>query len=155
MRRAVKKRSPLEADNKYSSLLVARLINYVMQHGKKSVARRLVYDALAIAEQQIQKPALEVLDQAIENAGPQVELRSKRVGGANYQVPHEVKTERKVILAYRWIIGASRSAKGKSMSEKLAQELINSYNNTGTAVKKKLDTHKMAEANKAFAHFAW
>ena len=105
--------------------------------------------------EELGKPALEVLDIALNNAGPQLELKSKRVGGANYQVPHEVTPARKNALALRWMIDAAQKAKGKPMAEKFYIEIMNAYNNTGTAIKKKLDTHKMAEANKAFAHFAW
>ncbi|MDO8495919.1 MAG: 30S ribosomal protein S7 [bacterium] len=155
MRRPVKKKSHLEPDIKYSNLLVAKLINYVMQAGKKSVASRVVYDAFEIAEQKAGKPGLEVFEKAMENVSPQMELRSRRIGGANYQVPVEVRPERKVALALRWIIESARSQKGKPMSEKLAEELFNAANNTGNAVKKRNDVHRMAEANKAFAHFAW
>src|SRR3989338_7494082 len=155
MRRPVKKKSHLEPDIKYSNLLVAKLINYVMQAGKKSVASRVVYDAFEIAEQKAGKPGLEGFEKAMENGSPQMELRSRRNGGANYQVPVEVRPERKVALALRWIIESARSQKGKPMSEKLAEELINAANNTGNAVKKRNDVHRMAEANKAFAHFAW
>jgi len=155
MRRPVKKKSHLEPDIKYSNLLVAKLINYVMQAGKKSIASRVVYDALEIAEQKAGKPGLEVFEKAMENVSPQMELRSRRIGGANYQVPIEVRPERRVALALRWIIESARSQKGKPMCEKLAEELINASNNTGNAVKKRNDVHRMAEANKAFAHFAW
>lgn len=145
----------LEPDFKYSSLLVASFINKIMKNGKKSVAEKIVYGALESAEGEIKKPALEVLDTALDNAGPQLELKSRRIGGANYQVPHEVRGERKVALATKWIINAARGQKGKPMKERLAQEIISAYNNTGVAIKKKQDTHRMAEANKAFAHFAW
>lgn len=155
MRKKVKKRKEVEADLKYNSVLVARLVNKVMQGGKKSVSMKIVYGAMEAAEKELKKPALEVLEKAIENAGPQLELKSRRIGGANYQVPYEVRGDRKVMLAFRWIIDAARSGKGKAMKEKLAQEIINAFNNTGRAVKKKTDTHKMADANKAFAHFAW
>jgi len=155
MRRPVKKKSHLEPDIKYSNLLVAKLINYVMQAGKKSIASRVVYDAFEIAEKKAGKPGLEVFEKAMENVSPQMELRSRRIGGANYQVPVEVRPERKVALALRWIIESARSQKGKPMSEKLAEELFNAANNTGNAVKKRNDVHRMAEANKAFAHFAW
>ena len=107
------------------------------------------------AEAQIKKPVLEVLDLAIENAGPKVELKSRRIGGANYQVPYEVTPDRHTALALRWMIGAARSGKGKPMQTKLLEELVNAANNTGVAVKKKTDMHRMADANKAFAHFAW
>ena len=155
MRRPVKKKSHLEPDIKYSNLLVAKLTNYIMKEGKKAVAMKIVYDAFQIAEQKTGKSGLEVFEKALENVSPQMELRSRRIGGANYQVPIEVRPERRTALALRWIINAARSQKGKPMREKLAEELINAANNTGNAVKKKLDTHRMAEANKAFAHFAW
>ncbi len=155
MRKPIKKKITVEPDYKYSSLLVVKLINKVMSSGKKSTAEKIVYGALERAEKEIKKPALEVLDAALNNAGPQLELKSRRIGGANYQVPYEVRGDRKMALAFRWIIDAARSQKGKPMEEKLAQEIINAYNNTGVAIKKKTDTHRMAEANKAFAHFAW
>lgn len=155
MRKPIKKKLISEPDYKYSSLLVAKFINKVMKSGKKSVAEKIVYGALEYAEKELKKPALEVLDIALNNAGPQLELKSRRIGGANYQVPYEVRGERKMALAFRWVIDAARSQKGKPMQEKLAQEIINAYNNTGIAIKKKTDTHRMAEANKAFAHFAW
>ena len=126
-----------------------------MHSGKKSVAEKIVYGALEQAEKQVKKPALEVLDAAMENAGPKVELRSRRIGGANYQVPYEITQERRMTLAVRWIINSARGVKGKPMQQKLTEEIINAVNNTGNAVKKKLDTHRMADANKAFAHFAW
>ncbi len=155
MRRPVKKKSHLEPDIKYSNLLVAKLINYIMYSGKRAVAARVVYDAFDIAEKKAGKPGLEVFEKAMENVTPQMELRSRRIGGANYQVPIEVRPERKTALALRWIIAAARSGKGKPMCEKLAEELVNASNNTGNAIKKKLDVHRMADANKAFAHFAW
>src|SRR3989344_2688567 len=125
MRRPIKRRNPIEPDTKYSSLLVAKLINKIMQSGKKSTATKIVYGALEILEQKMKKPAMEALDQAIQNASPMMELKSKRVGGANYQVPIEVKPDRKVTLALRWIIESSKSQKGKAMQEKLAEELLN------------------------------
>lgn len=155
MRRPVKHKILVQPDRKYQSLLVASLINKVMFDGKKNVAEKIVYGALGKAEQKTGKTALEVLEKVIDNAGPQVELKSRRIGGANYQVPIEVRGNRRPTLAIRWIIDAARRVKGKPMEEKLTEELINAYNNTGTAVKKKQDTHKMAEANRAFAHFAW
>jgi small subunit ribosomal protein S7 len=155
MRRPVKHKLLVEPDLKYSSLLVAKFINKIMYSGKKAIAMKIVYGALGIAEKKLNKPAMEVLDQAISNAGPQMELKSRRIGGANYQVPIEVKPERKTTLAIRWIVDSVRNQKGKATEEKLAEELINAFNNTGGAVKKKADTHRMAEANKAFAHFAW
>ena len=155
MRRPVKKKSHLEPDIKYSNLLVAKLINYLMKSGKKAIAMRVAYNALDIAETKMSKPGLEVFERAMENVSPNMELRSRRIGGANYQVPIEVRPERRTALALRWIIESARSQKGKPMSEKLAEELINAANNTGNAIKKKNDMHRMAEANKAFAHFAW
>src|SRR3989338_1726177 len=155
MRRPVKKKIILESDTKYSSILVVRLINKVLIQGKKSLAREIVYKALDTAGTKLKKTGLEVLELAIENAGPQLELRSKRVGGANYQVPYEVRPDRRITLALRWIVSSARGQKGKDMEIKLADEIVNSINNTGMAVKKKQDMHRMAEANKAFAHFAW
>ena len=155
MRRPVKKKSHIEPDIKYSDILVSRFINYLMKEGKKSVASKIAYDAFDIAEKKLGKPALEIFAKAIENVTPQMELRSRRIGGANYQVPIEVRLERKVALPLRWIIDAARSQKGKPMREKLAEELVNAFNNTGNAIKKKNEMHRMAEANKAFAHFAW
>ncbi len=155
MRRPVKRKTHIEPDRKYQSLLVAQFINKIMNNGKKTVAERIVYNALEKAEKQLGKPAMEILDVVIENASPQLELKSRRIGGANYQVPFEVKGDRRMTLAFRWIIGAARNVKGKPMEIKLAEELINAFNNTGSAIKKKQDIHKMADANKAFAHFAW
>lgn len=155
MRKPIKKKITIEPDYKYASLIVASLINKVMKDGKKSIAEKIVYGALEKAEKELKKPALEVLGAALNNASPQLELKSRRIGGANYQVPHEVTPGRKTALAFRWIIEAAQKQKGRPMKEKLFQEIVNAYNNTGTAIKKKMDTHKMAEANKAFAHFAW
>lgn len=126
-----------------------------MQHGKKTVAMKIVYNALDLAAKKLNKSPIEIFEQVLQNAGPNMELKSRRIGGANYQVPIEVRPERKITLAMRWIINSARSQKGKAMAEKLSEELISAYNNTGGAVKKKVDTHRMAEANKAFAHFAW
>ena len=126
-----------------------------MYSGHKSHATRIVYKALEIAGEKAKKPPLELLETAITNASPNMELKSRRIGGANYQVPIEVRPERKNALAVRWLVEAARNAKGKPMEEKFAEELLNAFNNTGNAVKKKLDMHRMADANKAFAHFAW
>ncbi|MCD5396512.1 MAG: 30S ribosomal protein S7 [Candidatus Pacebacteria bacterium] len=149
------KRRELEPDPKYGSSLVTKLINYVMRKGKKSLARRIVYDAFEIIKEKTKKDPLEVFEGAIKNAGPILEVRPRRIGGATYQVPMEVKEHRRIALALRWIVEAARNKKGKPMEEKLAQELIDAYNNKGEAVKKKENMHKMAEANKAFAHYAW
>ncbi len=155
MRRPIKKRAQVEPDIKYSNILISKFINHIMQHGKKTIAMKIVYDALDLAAKKLNKPSIEIFEQAIQNASPNMELKSRRIGGANYQVPIEVRPERKVALAMRWIIDFARSQKGKAMAMKLSEELANAYNNTGGAVKKKMDTHRMAEANKAFAHFAW
>lgn len=155
MRRPVKKRIQIEPDLIHQSLLVSKIINRIMTDGKKSMATHIVYTALEIAEKKAKKPALEVLETAINNASPNMELKSRRIGGANYQVPIEVRPERRVALAIRWLVEAARNAKGKPMEEKFAEEILNAFNNTGNAVKKKLDMHRMADANKAFAHFAW
>ena len=155
MRRPIKKRIIVEPDIKYSNVLIAKLINKIMKAGKRSVARNIVYSALEIAEKQTKKPAIEVFEKAMDNVSPAVELKSKRVGGANYQVPVEVRPDRRDALAIRWMVDSARSQKGKPMAKKLAEELVNAFNNTGGAIKKKQDTHRMAEANKAFAHFSW
>jgi len=134
---------------------VSQFINYLMQDGKKSVATRIVYNAMEKAGEQLKKTPLEALEGAVNAAGPNMELRSKRVGGANYQVPIEVRPTRRIALAFRWIINAARGAKGSAMEQRLSQELINANNGEGIAIKKKEDTHRMAEANRAFAHLAW
>ncbi len=154
MRRPVKQRRETLPDPTYNSLPVAKLINYIMERGKKNVARSVVYGAFAKIKESKSEP-LEVLEMAIQNVGPQMEVRSRRVGGANYQVPHEVRPERRLALAYRWIIGAARGGKGKPMADRLAAELLAASKNEGEAVKKRENVHKMAEANRAFAHFAW
>ena len=148
------KRQPIIADSLYDNVTVARFINHVMRQGKKSIARKIVYDAFNIIKEKTKKEPLEVFELAIENVSPLMEVKSKRIGGAVYQVPREVRGERKLSLAIRWLVGAARVKKGKSMKEKLAEELIAAANNEGAAVKKKNDTHRMAEANRAFAHFA-
>ena len=156
MRRPVKKRNIPGADIMYGSERLEKFINNIMESGKKETARRIVYGALAIIKEKmaVENP-LEIFDAAIKNVAPAIEVRSRRVGGANYQVPREVRPERKQALAYRWIIDAARSKKGKPMHEKLAEELMQAYNNEGIAIKKRDDTKKMAESNKAFAHLAW
>ncbi len=143
-----------QPDFKHSRVDLGRFMNYVMRDGKKSVAERVVYDALTLVEKEAKQDSLAVFEKAIQNASPMLEVVSKRVGGANYQVPREVRPERRFILASRWIIGAARSRKGKPLAEKLAEELLAASKNEGAAIKKKQDTHKMAEANRAFAHFA-
>jgi small subunit ribosomal protein S7 len=145
----------IQPDRQYDSVMVQKLINRVMLNGKKQVAERLVYGGMqkAADKLKVQNP-LEVFDQAIKNVQPHMETRSRRVGGANYQIPFEVKGQRQTHLTLMWFVAAARSRKGMSMEDRLALELADAYNNTGTAVKKKEDTHKMAEANRAFAHFA-
>lgn len=156
MRRKVKNRNIPDPDIVYNSEKVGKFINYVMECGKKNTARTIVYKAFnVIKEKQKVDNPLEVFENAIRNASPAMEVRSRRVGGANYQVPREVRPERKQALAFRWIIDAASSKKGKPMHEKLAEEIIAASNNEGEAIKKKENTLKMAEANKAFAHFAW
>ena len=154
-RRSVVKRE-LTPDVKYNSPLIARLINTIMTRGKKATAEGIVYGALElIQEKKADMPAIDVFTQALENVKPTLEVKSRRVGGATYQVPVEVEPERQVALAMRWIVTYSRGRKGKSMTESLAGELLDAFNNTGSSVKKKEDTYKMAQANKAFAHYRW
>jgi len=150
-RRAEKRIIP--PDIRYGSVELSKFINKIMWNGKKTVAQRIVYKALDIVEQQTNRSPLEVFEQAIRNATPMLEVRSRRVGGATYQVPIEVTSRRKTALAIRWILTAARARNEKSMQEKLAAELSAAANGDGAAVKKKSDTHRMAEANKAFAHF--
>lgn len=154
-RRRVVKRE-LTPDVKYNSLLVARLINTIMTRGKKSTAQGIVYSAFELMEaKKPEMPAIDIFTQALENVKPKVEVKSRRVGGATYQVPIDVDPERQVALAMRWITTYSRGRKGKSMVESLAGELLDAFENTGASVKKKEDTFKMAQANKAFAHYRW
>lgn len=155
MRRKKAIKRPISPDPLYKSVEISKFINYVMERGKKSVARKIVYDAFEIIKTKTQKDPLEVFNLALANASPLVEVKSRRMGGANYQVPVPVKGERKMALSVRWILNAARNQKGKPMRQKLAEELINASQNTGSAIKKKEDTHRMADANKAFAHFAW
>lgn len=140
-------------DPTYLRIDMGRFINYVMRDGKKSIAQRVVYNALLKVRGLTKEDPLKVFEKAVENASPQLEVISKRIGGANYQIPHEVPPERRFVLAIRWIIAAARSKKGKPMEEKIAEELIAASKNEGAAIKKKQDTHRMAEANRAFAHF--
>jgi len=156
MRRKVKNRKGVAPDFIYNSPKLEKFINYVMWSGKKETARKVVYSAFEVVKEKTGNPnPLEIFDLALRNAGPTTEVRSKRIGGANYQIPVEVRPERKLALAMRWIRDAARGVKGKPMQEKLADELIAASKNEGAAIKKKDDTHRMAEANKAFAHFAW
>ncbi|MBE6385134.1 MAG: 30S ribosomal protein S7 [Lentisphaerae bacterium] len=154
-RRKAEKRVQLP-DVKYNSPLIGRLINTILSRGKKSTAQRIVYGALdLIAAKKPEVSAIEVFLKALDNVKPELEVKSRRVGGATYQVPIEVEPERQVALAMRWITTYSRGRKGKSMTEALAGELLDAYENTGSSVKKKEDTYKMAQANKAFAHYRW
>jgi len=149
------KKQEIKLDPVFNDLVVAKFTNQVMINGKKSVAQKIVYRAFDIIKEKTQKEPLEVFEKALENVGPRLEVRPKRIGGATYQVPVEVSGNRRMSLAMKWIIGAARSRKGKPMEEKLAEELIEAFENKGAAVRKKETTHKMAEANRAFAHFAW
>lgn len=155
MRKRVKILSQTSPDYLYDSMLVSKLINQIMEGGKKNTARKIVYDALDIAKKETKKEPLAVLEEAIENVSPSLEVRSRRVGGANYQVPREVRPERRIALALRWIHEAAKAKKGKRMAEKLAEELMLAAKSDGIAFKRKENTHRMAEANRAFAHFAW
>ena len=151
-RKKIEKRQ-IEPDLIYNNILVSKLINKVMKRGKKSVARKIVYQAFEEIKNKTKKEPLEIFEKAIQNTSPLVEVKSKRVGGATYQVPREVKGDRKQALAMRWILDAAKSKKGKPMREKLAEELMEAAENKGAAIKKKENTHRMAEANRAFAHF--
>jgi len=142
-------------DTKYNSVVVTKFVCRMMWQGKKSINTRIMYDAMDAMQKKANTPALEVFLKALDNAKPLVEVKSRRVGGATYQVPVEIRDTRREALAMRWLISAARARSGKAMADKLADELLDAFNNTGTAVKKKEDTHKMAEANKAFAHYRW
>lgn len=142
-------------DPVYNSLMVTRFINNIMKKGKKSNAERIFYGAMEICAERSKKDPLEVFTKALDNVMPVVEVRPRRVGGATYQVPMEVRADRRVSLAFRWILTNTRKRKGRTMREKLADELLDAFNGVGSSVKKREDTHKMAEANKAFAHYRW
>jgi len=155
-RRNIASRRPIDADPRYNSVLVSKFTNGLMERGKKSTAMRIFYDAMDIVTNRIaDQDPMTVFEDAMENVRPKVEVKSRRVGGATYQVPMEVRQSRRNALAIRWIINFAKSRSGKSMSDKLAAELMDAYNNRGAAVKKRDDTHRMAEANKAFAHYRW
>lgn len=155
MRKKRAEKRPVPPDPKYNDVLVSQFINSVMKRGLKHKARRIVYDAFDLVEQRTKTPGLEVFHKALNNARPVLEVRARRVGGATYQVPTEVRQERSIALAIRWLITYASERKDKSMSQKLAAEFIAASNGEGNAIKKKEDVHKMAEANKAFAHFKW
>jgi len=156
MRRKIKNKIIIKPEPIYESVKVSKFINYIMESGKKNAARKIVYDCFEIIKERnkVESP-LEVFEAALKNTAPLMEVRSRRVGGANYQVPREVRPERQRSLSMKWIVLAARTKKGKRMAEKLADEIIAAAKNEGEAVKKRENTHKMAEANKAFAHFAW
>src|SRR3989338_6393220 len=155
MRRATKTRKNNSPDFLYNNPLVEKFISYVMRDGKKAIARKVVYKSFEIMKTKTKTDPMEFFDKAVKNVTPSLEVKSRRVGGANYQVPQPVRQERKIQLAFRWIINAARAKKGRPMAEKLAEEFMLAANNEGAAIKKKLDTHRMAEANRAFAHFSW
>ena len=155
MRRKRNYKRDYQPDVKFSSVTATRFINYLMSHGKKATAQKVFYTALDSIEKETKQKGLQVFEKALENAAPFVEVVSKRVGGANYQVPREVRPTRKFMLAARWMIEAARSKKGKPMAVKLAEEILLASKNEGTAIKKKQDVHRMAEANRAFANFNW
>ena len=145
----------VQPDMKYGSQLLSKLINYVMLEGKKSAAQRIVYDALALIEERSEQTALEVFNEALANCSPRLEVRTRRVGGANYQVPYEVPQDRQIALALRWLVDAARMRGENTMAERLAGEISEGARKEGKAYNKRLDAHRMAEANKAFAHYRW
>jgi small subunit ribosomal protein S7 len=153
MRRTKPEKREVIPDVRYNSTLVQTMVHHIMSRGKKSVATTLVYDALDLAQNKTGKPSMEVLETALKNVGPIMEVRPRRVGGATYQVPLEVPSDRRLALALRWIISAARARSGKSFAEKLSSELVDALNNQGAAVRKREETHKMAEANRAFSHY--
>lgn len=155
MRRKRNIKRTIQPDYKYGSAVAAKAINYLMKGGKKTVAQKILYGCFDIINKKTGKEPLEVFELAVKNTSPLVEIKSKRIGGANYQVPREVRGERKLALSLRWLIQISRAKKGKPMAQKFAEEILLAANNEGAAVKKRQDTQRMAEANKAFAHLSW
>ena len=155
MRRKVNYKRERKPDAKYGSVVIGRFTNYLMQDGKKSTAEKIMRDTFEAIHKQSKQDPVKLFEKAMENAAPAVETATRRVGGANYQVPVEVRPDRKFVLAARWLITAARAKKGKPMAAKLAEEIMAASNNEGAAIKKKLDMHRMAEANRAFAHFSW
>jgi small subunit ribosomal protein S7 len=145
----------VKADIRYNSKLLAKLINYSMLSGKKATAERIVYDALELAEKRSNTPALDVFNEALANCSPRLEVRTRRVGGANYQVPYEVPADRQIALALRWLVSFSRARGEHTMAERLAGEILDASRKEGKAYNKRLDAHRMAESNKAFAHYRW
>lgn len=155
MRRTKPEKRKIPGDVKYNSQLVQSFINRLMKNGKKSVATRILYNTFDVIEERAKREPLELFEQAIKNTSPILEVKPRRVGGATYQVPMEVLPDRRLALSMRWLLAAARSRPGKSMVEKLSAELMDAANNTGAAVKKREETHRMAEANRAFAHYRW
>ena len=154
-RRARVVKRVVKPDAKYGNQLISMFINKVMRRGKKSTAERIVYRAFDIMEQQAQRPPVELFEEAVRNATPVVEVKPRRVGGATYQVPVDIRAERRLALALRWLLKAAQARKGRTMADRLAAELLDAASNQGTAIKQKADTHRMAEANRAFAHYRW
>ncbi len=154
-RRARVVKREIAPDGRYGSKIIARFINNLMLDGKKSIAERIVYDALERAENQLRRPPVDIFEQALRNSTPVLEVKPRRVGGATYQVPVEIKGDRRVSLAMRWLISSARNRTGKTMADKLAGELLDAFHGQGATVKKRDDTHRMADANKAFAHYRW
>jgi small subunit ribosomal protein S7 len=155
MRRTKPEKREIDGDVRYNNQLVQGLINRLMRRGKKSIATRITYDAFGMIEARMKRDPVEVFEQAIRNTSPVLEVKPRRVGGATYQVPVEVRPDRRISLAMRWILNAANDRPGKTMAERLATELMDAANNTGAAIKKREDTHRMAEANRAFAHYRW
>jgi small subunit ribosomal protein S7 len=154
-RRKVVAKRPVLPDSKYGDVFVTRCVNVLMKEGKKSLAEHIMYGALEIVQERLGEDPLKVFRQAVDNVKPVLEVRSRRVGGSTYQIPVDVPPERRIALSMRWIVGSARSRGERGMMRRLAAELVEAYNNTGSAVKKREDTHRMAEANKAFAHYRW
>lgn len=155
MRRTKPEKREIEGDPRYNNVTVQMMINRLMKKGKKSTATRILYESFEIIQDRAKREPLEVFEEAIRNTSPVLEVKPRRVGGATYQVPVEVSPARRLTLAMRWLLAASRGRSGKSMAEKLASELMDAANNTGAAIKKREETHRMAEANRAFAHYRW
>ena len=154
-RRKVVAKRPVLPDSKYGDLFITRCVNVLMKQGKKNLAEHIMYGALEIVRERLGEDPLKVFRQAVDNVKPVLEVRSRRVGGSTYQIPVDVPPERRIALSMRWIVGSARSRGERGMMRRLAAELVDAYNNTGSAVKKREDTHRMAEANKAFAHYRW
>lgn len=154
-RRAQIAKRPVPADGKYGSTMVTRIVNKILQRGKKSTAERIVYGAMGVMETEARRNPVDVLEQAVRNATPILEVKPRRVGGATYQVPVEIRGDRRLALAIRWLVNSARSRSGHTMADKLAAELLDAYRGQGATIKRREDTHRMAEANKAFVHYRW